>query len=112
TTEYTRAGSFTPNSSGNLVNAAGLYLMGYQMDSKGVAGTTMVPVNTSSLSGSASASTSISMQANLQSTSTVDSTYTAGDMAAGNATPDFSRTINVYDSQGGTEPVNFSFIKT
>jgi flagellar hook protein FlgE len=112
TTEYTRAGSFTPNSSGNLVNSAGLYLMGYQVDSSGNTGTTLVPVNTSSLSGSASASTTISMQANLQSTSTVDSSYTAGDMAAGNVTPDFSRTINVYDSQGGTEPINFSFIKT
>jgi flagellar hook protein FlgE len=112
TTEYTRAGSFTPNSSGNLVNAAGLYLMGYQMDSSGDTGTTLVPVNTSSLSGTAQPSTSISMQANLQASSTVDSTYAAGDMAAGTATPDFSRTINVYDSQGGTQPVTFSFIKT
>ena len=40
----TRAGSFTPDSSGNLVNAAGLYLMGYKLDSSG-----NVPTNTSDL---------------------------------------------------------------
>ena len=28
------------------------------------------------------------------------------------ASPDFTRTINVYDSQGGQQPVTFSFIKT
>ena len=39
-------------------------------------------------------------------------TYAAGDMAAGTATPDFQRTINVYDSQGGSQPLTFSFIKT
>ena len=26
--------------------------------------------------------------------------------------PDFTRTVNVYDSQGGSQPVTFSFIKT
>ena len=33
-------------------------------------------------------------------------------MAAGNVAPDFQRTINVYDSQGGSQPLTFSFIKT
>ena len=33
-------------------------------------------------------------------------------MTSGTATPDFQRTINVYDSQGGVQPVTFSFIKT
>ena len=28
------------------------------------------------------------------------------------STPDFPRTINVYDSQGGTQPITFSFVKT
>jgi flagellar hook protein FlgE len=69
-------------------------------------------INVNSLSGSAQASTTMSLQANLQSSSTVDSTYTAGDMASGAATPDFERTINVYDSQGGSQPLTFSFIKT
>ena len=52
------------------------------------------------------------MQANLESSSTVDSSYTAGDMTAGNVAPDFTRTVNVYDSQGGQQPITFSFVKT
>ena len=33
-------------------------------------------------------------------------------MTAGNVSPDFTRTVNVYDSQGGSQPVTFSFVKT
>lgn len=113
--EYTRAGSFTPDASGNLKNSAGLYLMGYALDSSG-----NIPANTSQLSminvtnlaGKAEATSTMTLQANLESSSTIDSTYVAGDMASGTATPDFQRTINVYDSQGGVQPVSFSFIKT
>ncbi len=115
TQEYTRAGSFTPDSSGNLKNAAGLYLQGYALDSAG-----NIPTNTSQLSlinvtnlaGKAQATSTMTLQANLESSATVDATYTTGDMTSGVATPDFQRTINVYDSQGGVQPVSFSFIKT
>ena len=115
TQEFTRAGSFTPDASGNLVNTAGLYLLGYKLDSAG-----NVPSNTSSLSmvnvtglsGTAQASSTMTLQANLQASSTVDAAYVPGDMAAGNVTPDFDRTINVYDSQGAQQPVTFSFVKT
>ena len=113
--EYTRAGSFTPDATGNLKNAAGLYLLGYKLDSSGnvpTATSALSQINVNTLSGTAQASTKLSIQANLQSSSTVDASYTAGDMAAGNATPDFQRTINVYDSQGGSQPLTLSFIKT
>ena len=33
-------------------------------------------------------------------------------MTSGTVTPDFQRTINVYDSLGGSQPLTFSFIKT
>jgi len=33
-------------------------------------------------------------------------------MTSGAVAPDFTRTINVYDSQGGSQPITFSFIKT
>ncbi|HEY0267245.1 MAG TPA: flagellar hook protein FlgE [Rhizomicrobium sp.] len=115
TQEYTRAGSFTPDADGNLVNAAGLYLLGYKLDSSGNVATdtsALSLVNVSSLSGKAQATTKLGIQANLQSSSTADSTYAAGDMTSGAVTPDFQRTINVYDSQGGSQPVTFSFIKT
>jgi flagellar hook protein FlgE len=52
------------------------------------------------------------LQANLKSSTTATSSYTAGDMAAGTVTPSFQRTINVYDSQGGSQPLQLSFVKT
>lgn len=113
--EYTRAGSFTPDVNGNLVNAAGLYLLGYKLDSQGNVPTNasaLSLVNTSSISGAAQATSNLSVQANLNAVSTVDSTYTAGDMTNGTVAPDFTRTVNVFDSQGGSQPVTFSFIKT
>ena len=33
-------------------------------------------------------------------------------MTAGNVSPDFQTTINVYDSQGGIQPLTLSFVKT
>ncbi len=113
---YTRAGDFTPDANGDLQNSAGLYLMGWPLDSSGNVPTNrtdMTAVNVNDLSGKAEATTTISLQANLQSSTAADtSAYTAGDMTSGAATPDFQRTINVYDSQGGTQPLQVSYIKT
>ncbi len=113
--EYTRAGSFLPDVNGNLVNSAGLYLMGYKLDAAGNVPTNasaLSLVNTSTISGAAQATGNLLLQANLNSQSTVDPTYTAGDMTSGAVSPDFTRTVNVFDSQGGSQPITFSFIKT
>lgn len=113
--EYTRAGSFVPDVNGNLVNTAGLYLLGYKLDSAGNVPTNasdLSLVNTSTISGAAQETKNLTIQANLNSNSTVDATYTAGDMTSGAVSPDFTRTVNVYDSQGGSQPITFSFIKT
>jgi len=112
---YTRAGDFTPDANGDLQNSAGMYLMGWPLDSSGNLPTNLndlTAVNVNDLSGKAEATTTMTLQANLQSSSAVDSTYTPGDMTSGVATPDFQRTINVYDSQGGTQPLQVSYIKT
>ena len=116
TQEFTRAGSFTPDANGNLVNSAGLYLMGYKLDSAGNVPTNTTDlslVNVSSLSGTARPRPrSGACRPICSPAPRWMPTYTAGDMAAGTATPDFQRTINVYDSQGGSQPLTFSFIKT
>jgi len=114
TTYYTRAGDFTPDASGNLRNSAGFYLKGWPLDSNGdipADRTNLSDINIANLSGKAQATTKLSLHANLQA-STAASTYTAGDMAAGNVTPDFERTVTVYDSQGGSQPLDISFVKT
>jgi flagellar hook protein FlgE len=113
--EYTRAGSFTADANGNLKNSSGLYLMGWALGASGNTPTNpdqLSLINVNGLSGKAEASTSIAIQANLQSSAVEDTSYAAGDMTAGNVTPDFQRTIDVYDSQGATQPLEFSFVKT
>jgi flagellar hook protein FlgE len=112
---YTRAGDFSPDANGNLVNSSGYYLMGWPLDTTGALPTDrndMTAVNTANLSGKAEATTTISLQANLQSSTTADTAYVAGDMTSGTTTPDFQRTINVYDSQGGSQPLQVSYKKT
>jgi len=115
TQEYTRAGSFRPDENGNLKNAAGLYLLGWKLDTQGNIPTntsSLSMINVSSLSGKAQATANLGIQANLQSSATAVGTYTTGQMTSGAVTPDFQRTINVYDSQGGSQPITFSFVKT
>jgi len=115
TQEYTRAGSFTPDELGNLKNSAGLYLEGYKLDSQGNIPTNssaLSLINVTSLSGKAQATANLGIQANLQASATTVAGYTTGQMTSGVVTPDFQRTINVYDSQGGSQPVTFSFVKT
>jgi flagellar hook protein FlgE len=113
---YTRAGDFTPDANGDLQNSAGLYLMGWPLDASGNVPTNrtdLTAVNVNDLSGKAEATTTMSLQANLQSSTTATTTgYTAGDMSSGTTTPDFQRTVNVYDSQGGTQPLQVSYLKT
>ena len=112
---YTRAGSFTPDSGGNLRNTAGLYLMGWPLDSSGAVPTNrndLTNINVNNLAGKAEATTTMSLKANLQASTAITVPYTAGDMAAGTVTPNFQRTINVYDSQGGAQPLQVSYVKT
>jgi flagellar hook protein FlgE len=72
----TRAGSFVPDKSGNLVNGAGYYLMGYSLanGTPNIASnslTGMQVVNVSSAGLSATPTTSATFAANLPSTDTV-----------------------------------------
>jgi len=115
TQEFTRAGNFTPDQNGFLKNAAGRYLLGYKLDSLGNVPTNssaLSLVNVSSLAGKAQATDNLGIQANLQASATAVGSYTAGQMTSGAVTPAFQRTINIYDSQGGSQPITFSFVKT
>jgi flagellar hook protein FlgE len=115
TQEYTRAGSFTPDELGNLKNAADLFLLGWKLDSQGNIPTNtsaLSMINVSALSGKAQATANLGIQANLQASSTSVPTYTTGQLTSGAVAADFTRTINIYDSQGGSQPITFSFVKT
>ena len=92
--EYTRAGSFTPDANGNLVNAAGLYLLGYKLDSAGNVPTNssdLSLINISSLSGTAQAHRRPDACRPICSPARPwMPSYTAGDMTSGTVTPDFT----------------------
>lgn len=115
---FTRAGSFRPDEEGYLRNSAGYYLQGWALDNGGNYVNTgnlsaLSPVRVGELTGTATPTTKVQMRANLQST-TADytGTYAAGDMATGTVTPAFSRSMKVYDAQGGAHRLNFAFLKT
>lgn len=118
TVSFTRAGSFRPDEQGYLRNSAGYYLQGWALDTSGNYVNTgnlsaLSPVRVGELTGTATPTTKVQMRANLQST-TADygGTYAAGDMATGAVTPAFSRSMEVYDAQGGAHRLTFAFLKT
>ena len=103
---FTRAGSFNPDQNGNLVNAAGYFLQGYNLSNgtpppSSSTFTAMETVNIANLSGSAAATTAISLGVNLPSTAPT----TAPDN-------DFSVTAQVFDSLGNAHDLDVTFTKT
>jgi flagellar hook protein FlgE len=112
---YTRAGSFVPDAQGRLKNSSGFYLEGWTLQPDGsmpANRSSLGLIDLSSLNGTAEATTSMSLRANLQASAPVVSPYTAGDMTSGTVTPQFEQTINVYDSQGAARPMQLAFVKT
>lgn len=132
---YTRAGQFSPDSDGYLANVAGKYLYGWSVEENGevTASPTdlsaLQPIRVSGIGGAAEASTRISLSANLQASqevSTAASSTTPG--VAYDATtnsmamyaiddttgvrPDFTSSVQVYDSLGGLRTITFAFLKS
>ena len=105
---YTRDGRFSVDDSGNIVNAAGDILQGFQADSSGnILGTTGNLV-LSTTQEAASATTTVDVGANL------DASSTATTFAISNptGTSQFSTGITVYDSLGTAQDLTVYFTKT
>ncbi len=99
-TYYTRAGDFTQDSNGYLVTADGYQVMGYPAVN-GVVNTNggLTPIQLPmGMTSPATATTSISMQANLSASAAVGDTYNTG--------------ITVYDSLGTPHVLNVDFTNT
>jgi flagellar hook protein FlgE len=112
----TRNGSFVPDANGNLVNSAGYYLMGYNVQSGAASGTTnslagMVKVNTIT-SGEAATPTSVgTLAVNLPSTAAVDAgTLPAANTAGSTFTEETS--LVTYDNLGAAHTLNVYFTNT
>ena len=112
----TRAGSFVPDATGNLVNAAGLTLMGYNYTSgapapvvNGFGG--LVPINVNQSSLASAPSTSGSFTANVDSGAAV---ATAPLPSANSATSAYNSksSLVVYDNLGNSKTIDFYYTKT
>jgi flagellar hook protein FlgE len=118
---FTRAGSFSEDREGFLVNPDGFYLQGWRTDSAGTILNIQEPeaVELQSVGVSAQATTEFSMDANLTSTRLLNQNYsTAGTLLASLngmvATPtqfDYLTDIRVYDAQGGARDMTVGFSK-
>jgi flagellar hook protein FlgE len=100
---FTRAGSFNPDQNGNLVNAAGYYLQGYDLSNgtpppSASTFTGLETVNIANLSGSAAPTTGISLGVNLPSTAAIGDSH--------------SVTAQVFDSLGNAHDMDITFTKT
>lgn len=122
---FTRSGRFQSDANGFLRNDAGLFLYGWPVQADGSVTSNpsdlnaLEAINLSSIGGAAEATSNVSINANLQASQTVsaaEGTYAAGvsgtNMASGTVTPDFQRSIQIYDSQGGVRTMTLSLLKS
>ncbi len=123
----TRAGSFIPDSNGNLINSAGFSLLGYKIGANGTASSMLSIVNVSNSALQAAPTTQGNLAANLPSTATAVTGTTTTD-ANGNTTttpaplPSTTNSgstqytdktsLTVYDDLGTAQNVDVYFTKT
>ncbi|WP_395665163.1 flagellar hook protein FlgE [Methylocella sp.] len=107
----TRAGNFTPSSGGDLVNAAGFTLMGYDAASGATGLGALTPVNVAAGSPQSTPSTTGALKTNLNS----EATAVAGDLPSDNlATSTYTSKTSVvaYDNLGAAVKLDVYYTKT
>ena len=120
---FTRAGSFTQDENGFLRNSAGLYLQGWPIDADGNVPanpsdlSNLEAVNVNQLGGTAEATTTATINANLNTSipvSPAEATYDpdTSNMASGTVTSDFTHSVRVFDSKGGFRTLTFSYLRS
>jgi len=107
---YTRAGQFTMDKSGYLVNQGGLRVQGFAADQTGVIGATPGDLQLGTAASPAFASTTVTVKANLDASATVPTAaFSAANPAA---TSNFASSVTVYDTLGVQHQVDIYFAKT
>ena len=138
--DFTRAGSFQVDDAGYLRNSAGYYLQGWPVDAQGNISTDpsdlirLTSINVGAVGGAADPTTSVAVNANLQSSGVVSpEAMNAGSGGGGSATPydpttnsmamydpsagtgvkpDYELQIPVSDSKGGKRTLEIDFLKS
>jgi flagellar hook protein FlgE len=119
---FTRAGSFSVDAEGYLVNAQGFFLQGWPIQSNGTVTSsptslsTLAPINVADTASTAEATSNVTFTANLSSTQTAYdptfNTYVVGDLSTGDISPHFESSIEVFDSLGAARTLAIGFLKT
>ncbi len=114
---YTRAGQFSLDKNGNIVNPDGLVLQGYLADAAGNITGTTGNLQIATRQNPANPSAQVSMAINLDASATVPAAaFTLDGNGDGiNNDPanyNFSSTTTAYDSQGGAHQITLYFVKT
>jgi len=113
--DYTRAGNFQKDANGFLRNAAGYYLQGWKLDANGNIPSNpadVTAIDLGQITGTAAATTTVGLRLNLQSSAAAVGAYAPGDMNAGTVAPQYQTGLQVFDSQGGSQPIRLAFVKT
>ncbi len=116
--DYTRAGAFSQDNEGFYKNTAGLFLLGWRLDSAGnppsnlQSESSLEPINITQLNGISEATSSVVMRTNLQASTAATSGYSTGELADGTVTADFETNIQIFDSLGREHTVVVSAVKT
>lgn len=127
-TYYTRAGEFELDKDGNVSNVDGLVLQGYMYDTTGNLTGVVSDINLSTVTSSTQATESMTLSANLDSSTPIIDTNTltiAGTLNSASAVPvtspfdpadgtsyNYSNSVTVYDSTGTTQTLNVYYVKT
>ncbi len=106
---YTRAGQFTIDKSGNLVNLAGLDVQGYTADDNGKVGGALGNLAIGAATANPKPTDNIQMKGNLSSDLPINATW---DPANPDSTASFTAPLSIYDSLGKEHDVNVYFVKT
>lgn len=112
---YTRSGSFSTDSDYNIVSSTGMAVEGYGVDENGnIVPGVLTDLSVSETTIPASATTEITMSANLNSdASTIDTTSSSYSFDAEDSTTyNYSVTSEVYDSLGSSHTLTQYYVKT
>ncbi|MBI4688634.1 MAG: flagellar hook protein FlgE [Nitrospirae bacterium] len=109
TTYYSRAGQFSVDRDGYIVNPGGLKLQGYLYSAAGVATGSLGDVNISSLNSAPNQTANVSISANLNSDLAIPAAFNVNNPSG---TSNFSTSLNVYDSLGNSHVITTYFRKS
>jgi len=107
---YTRAGQFTIDDDGYLVNPDNLVVQGYAIDATGDVATALSDINLSKSISNPKITSEVNLSVNLDATATLPTAAWA--MPPTSDMYNYTTSATIYDSLGGAHPISIYFAKT